>query len=136
MDRAAFLKQATGLFALAALDRSVLRPRAIDPLHHPEPRPGITAEHVLADTELGESKKVLAAYAAARANPEIFDGLACACGCSEHGGEHRSLLVCYETRQPTGCQGCQDLARFVGEQAKAGAKLPEIRTAYDKKFGH
>src|SRR5205085_662865 len=107
-------------------------------LKHPEPRPGITAEKVLTAEDLGEKsrKSVTDAYAAARQYPEIFDGLACACGC--HGDatyQHRSLLVCYETRQPTGCGGCQQEAAFVGKLAKDGKTLAEIRASVDKKYG-
>ena len=87
------------------------------PFRHPEPRPGITAADVLPESKLPKEKAVRDAYAAARAHPEIFDGLACACGCHD---EHRSLLTCYETMQPTGCHGCVAEAKVVGREAAAG----------------
>lgn len=138
IDRGTFLKRLGGLFAIAIVDQSVLRFRTSDPLKHPDPRAGITAEKVLKAEDLGEKprKAVTAAYDAAREYPEIFDGLACACGC--HGDasyQHRSLLVCYETRQPTGCQSCQMEASFAAKMAKDGKTLVEIRAAVDKKFG-
>src|SRR4051812_8707661 len=98
-SRRDFLRAASSAAVVAAL-----RPRAAralsHPLKHPDARPGITAAKVLADDVLPKDANVRVAYAAARANPEIFDALACACGCSD---EHRSLLTCYETTQPTGC---------------------------------
>src|SRR5207248_1388390 len=106
-------------------------------LEHPDPRPGITSEHVLAADAIGSprrEKQVFAAYDAAREYPEIFDGLACACGCTGKGGEHRSLLSCYESKQPTGCIGCQNEATFVADLAKETKTLAEIRAAVDKKY--
>jgi hypothetical protein len=101
-------------------------------LKHPDPRPGITSAKVLADNALPRDHSVRAAYAAARANPEVFDGLRCACGCSD---EHRSLLTCYETKQPTGCWNCRDIAKLVSGQIEKKKTLPEIRAAVDKKYG-
>src|SRR5437016_8965145 len=71
--------------------------RARRGLPHPEPRDGITGEHVLPAEQLGANADILAAYAAARAYPEIFDGLYCACRCRDS-HHHRSLLSCYESR--------------------------------------
>jgi hypothetical protein len=138
MTRANFLKRIGGMSALLLLDRRMFRPAAVGSLKHPEPRPGITSDKVLKDDDLGEKprKAVLEAYDAARQSPQIFDGLACACGC--HGDasyQHRSLLVCYETRQPTGCQSCQMESAFVGKMVKDGKTLAEIRAAVDRKFG-
>lgn len=138
MNRAGFLKRLGGLSVLVAIDPSLFRNVAADSLKHPEPRAGITSEKVLKDEDLGEKprKAVLEAYDAARQSPQIFDGLACACGC--HGDasyQHRSLLVCYETRQPTGCQSCQMESAFVGKMVKDGKTLAEIRAAVDRKFG-
>ena len=138
ISRGEFLKRMGGLSVIALLDRSVLSLASADPLNHPDPRAGVTAEKVLSVSDLGEKarKSILEAYSAAREYPLIFDGLACACGC--HGDasyQHRSLLVCYETRQPTGCQACQMEAAFVGRMAKDGKTLAEIRLAVDKKFG-
>jgi hypothetical protein len=119
--------------ALALL--STIRPAdafaKVKPFKHPDPRPGITSENVLAEDKLPKSASVRNAYAAARAHPEIFDGLACACGCYE---EHRSLLTCYETMQPTGCLGCRELATLVAGEIAKGKSLAEIRETYNKKF--
>ena len=140
IDRAAFLTRAAGLFALALIDyRTIGRVGATGrtELHHPDPRPGINADHVLPVDALGEfakKKHVASAYEAARASPEIFDGLSCGCGCVEHGGEHRSLLACYESNQPTGCGSCQEEANLVADLAKAKKSLADIRVAVDKMF--
>ena len=103
-----------------------------EPLPHPDPRPGITAENVWADDKLPDRKKVREAFAAARAHPELFDGIYCACDCSK---QHRSLLSCFESAQPTGCYGCMEVAELVDKMAKDGKTLAEIRTACDKKWG-
>jgi hypothetical protein len=144
INRSAFLRQSASLLALAVFGRA-LPAGAAEPdpghahhsLEHPEPRAGITAEHVLANDAIGSprrEKDVFEAYDAARAYPGVFDGIACACGCTGNGGTHRSLLVCYETKQPTGCISCQMEAKLVGEMAKNEKPLAEIRAAVDKKF--
>ena len=103
-----------------------------EPFPHPDPRPGITAEKVWADDKLPDKKKVREAFAAARAHPELFDGIYCPCECSK---EHRSLLSCFESAQPTGCYGCMEVAELVDRMAKDGKTLTEIRAACDKKWG-
>ena len=138
ISRSDFLRRLGGLSAIMLLDRSALALPAPDPLPHPEPRDGVTAERVLKADDLGDKprKAVLDAYEAARHDPQIFDGLACGCGC--HGQathQHRSLLVCYETRQPTGCPSCRDEATLAGKLIKEGKTLAEIRAAVDKRFG-
>ena len=113
----------------------VLGARPTRTLEHPDPRSGVTSERVLADGVLKSSKSdVLAAYAAARTYPAIFDGLACGCGCTEKGMPHRSLLTCYETQQPTGCWSCQKEAQLVADLAKKDSPLTDIREAVNKKF--
>ena len=141
ISRAAFLRSLGALGALALLRP----PRALHASHphhhagreHPEPRPGITAERIPANDTLGikrdkEKERVFAAYDAARTNPEIFDGLACACGCTGAGQPHRSFLTCYETRQATGCGGCIEQGELVTKLLKQGKTLAEIRQAVDK----
>jgi hypothetical protein len=98
---------------------------------HPDPRPGITAENVLPDDKLPDKKRVREGFAAAREYPELFDGIYCACECSK---THRSLLTCFESLQPTGCMGCQEVAELVSSMAKEGKALQEIRAAVDKKW--
>jgi hypothetical protein len=106
------------------------------PLDHPEPRAGINADRVLSlDALKPFNERVRDGYDAARTYPAIFDGVACACSCGGKDGNHRSLLVCFETLQATGCQACRDEAMFVARLAKKETPLAEIRTAVDKKFG-
>src|SRR4051812_33531339 len=138
IDRRTFFRNASGLLAVAALDPiPLLRTTGKSRLEHPDPRPGITAEHVLTADALGSSRKeaVLASYDIARTYPELFDGLACACGCTGKQNIHRSLLTCFETLQPTGCLGCQQQAELVATLAKEEKTLAEIRLAFDKKWG-
>ncbi len=133
MGRAKFLRCAAtlALGAIAGAPATGWGMRLRKSLDHPEPRRGITAAHVLADAALPREPKVRAAYAAARANPGIFDGLYCACNCRDSLG-HRSLLACYETQQPTGCEACQEEAALVGRLAARGKRLAEIRGAVDR----
>jgi hypothetical protein len=140
IDRKTFLRRARGLLALVGFDartRAGPSPRT-SPLPHPDARLGITAERVLPTEALGllPYNKVVDAYDAARRYPELFDGIACGCGCTagKH-ATHRSLLVCYETMQPTGCVSCQDEAQLVAKLAKQGKELAKIRLAVDKEFG-
>jgi len=142
IDRATFLKRSSALLVGAIIHRAppgrVVRLADPSGLDHPEPRQGITSERVLAADALGSPRRaqdVIEAYDAARTYPQIFDGLACGCGCTGKNGEHRSLLVCYETKQPTGCASCQLEAKLVGGLAKQNTTLAEIRAQVDKKFG-
>src|SRR4051812_27052740 len=118
MDRTTFLRRSGALLGMVVLDRSSHRPLlSARTSTHPDPRPGVNAERVLSTDALGllPEDKVVAAYNAARKYPELFDGLSCACGCTGKHGTHRSLLVCYETRQPTSCAGCRDEAQLVAK---------------------
>ena len=138
IDRRSFLRSSGGLLALLAFDpkRLVNPHRHHAGFEHPDPRPGITAEHVLTAEALGERReKVLAGYDLARAHPEILDGLACACGCTGKNGNHRSFLSCFESMQPTGCYGCLEQAQLIAPMIKDGKTLAEIRAAIDKKWG-
>jgi hypothetical protein len=129
------------LARLAALGALVfLRPRRLyasaKPFTHPDPRPGITGEHVLTRDQIGKRKKIVYdAYDYAREHPEIFDGIYCSCDCSKGKAGHRSLLACYESAQPTGCMACQEEGEFVGKLAAEGKSLSEIRAAVDKEYG-
>ena len=100
---------------------------------HPDPRPGITGDAVLAESELGSKRRVLEAYASARTHPELFDGIYCACECDKS-MDHRSLLSCFESRQAIGCMACREEAELVARLARDGKTLEEIRLAVDKEF--
>lgn len=120
---------------------TVLRPlelRAAVPtgFTHPDPRPGITGDHVLTAEQLGKRKpEVYRAYDYARAHAELFDGVYCICDCNKGATGHRSLLVCFESMQPTGCMACQEEAELVGTLAGEGKSLADIRAAVDKEYG-
>lgn len=100
---------------------------------HPEPRPGVTAEHVLPDDKVDAEHKD--AYAAAREIPEILDGIYCHCDCADRHSNLRSLLSCFETEMPMSCGICSGEARSALELHRAGKSLTEIRAAIDKRFG-
>lgn len=108
--------------------------KAAKPFPHPDPRPGITAANVIPVDQLPRHDDVLEAYDAARQHPEIFDGLYCACDCRDSMG-HRSLLSCFESMQPTGCGACKEEGILAGKLIKDGKTLPEIRQAFDAKWG-
>jgi hypothetical protein len=106
-----------------------------EPFPHPEPRPGVTGDKVLAESELGSRRRVLEAYAAARSYPELFDGVYCACRCDKS-MDHRSLLSCFESRQAVGCMACREEAELVARLARDGKTLTEIRRAVDEEFAN
>jgi hypothetical protein len=140
ITRRTFIRHSSSVLAIAAFSgldpsRPALSPHS--PLEHPEPREGITAARVLTPEATGSSKneQMLSAYDAARRYPELFDGLACGCGCTGPSAPHRSLLVCFETTQPTGCVMCQQEALLVARLAREETSLADIRTAVDKRFG-
>jgi hypothetical protein len=117
-------------FARPARATTVMRRK---PHAHPDPRPGITGEHVLQTDAVKKSRFVAARYAEAREMPEVFDGLYCYCDCRESMG-HRSLLACYESDQPIDCLMCQQEARIAAKAHRAGKSLDEVRAEVDKAF--
>jgi len=101
---------------------------------HPTPRPGITAERVLADPAIPRNPGAIEAYAAARAAAATLDGVYCHCDCSKHAG-HRSLLTCFETNHGAYCDICMGEAMLAAQLAARGTSLQEIRAAIDSQFG-
>lgn len=103
---------------------------------HPEPRPGITAEKVVADDQLAvATPSVLAAFAAVRQIPQVVDGIRCHCGCAEIEGNY-SLLSCYEAGgMAQHCQICQGQARMALRLHEDGRTLDQIRSATDARYG-
>ena len=115
---------------------AALLPRPLHALapdgRHPDPRPGITADAVLAvDAVPEESRK---AYGAAREIPAIFDGLRCHCECAARDGL-RSLLSCFETKMPITCGTCRREAELAHAEFLRGRTLAQIRKTVDKRFG-
>lgn len=128
--RAALARIAVAVAAPLLLSASRRRP--VGP-RHPDPRPGITAEHVLPDDRVDAAHKD--AYDAARQIPEILDGIYCHCDCADRHSNLRSLLSCYETEMPMSCGVCSGEARAALRLHKQGKTLAEIRAAIDKRFG-
>ena len=134
ISRRAALGRTLAIFAGAWLRPAPLLAKRPLTFEHPEPRPGVTAEHVLPLEKLPpRRKRVVAAYGYARAYPAVFDGIYCTCDCRDT-LHHRSLLSCYESDQPTGCGACLEVAALVGELAEQGQSLAQIRKAVDQKF--
>ncbi len=100
---------------------------------HPDPRPGVTAERILAPSEL-KTDKAKKLYDQAREIPEVLDGLHCYCECHDDPMNHRSLLSCFESDQAAGCYACGSEARLVHKLHGEGKTLAEIREAVDRKF--
>lgn len=100
---------------------------------HPEPRPGITGERILAADVL-KSEKAKKLYGQAREIPGVLDGIHCYCECHDDPMNHRSLLSCFESDQAAGCYACGKEARLVHKLHGEGRTLDEIRAAVDKEF--
>jgi hypothetical protein len=100
---------------------------------HPEPRPGVTGERILAADAL-KTEKAKKLYAQAREIPEVLDGIHCYCECHDDPMNHRSLLSCFESDQAAGCYACGTEARLVHKLHGEGKSLAEIREAVDRKF--
>jgi hypothetical protein len=119
-----------GLGLVAGLARlgSMVAPR------HPDPRPGVSAQHVLARSQIAGYADQAAAYEAARRYPLVLDGLYCHCDCTEHFG-HRSLLTCFESQHGASCDICIGEAILAARMHQQGATLDQIRQAVDAQFG-
>ena len=102
--------------------------------HHPEPRPGITAELVLPPAAVPHTPGSVESYAAARQIPAVLDGLYCHCDCSKHAG-HRSLLTCFQSDHGAYCDICMGEAILAAELTGQGRSLLDIRAAIDRQFG-
>ncbi len=100
---------------------------------HPEPRAGVTSEHVLHESQLAGYPNEVAAYAAARVYPAVLDGLYCYCHCGKHSG-HRSLLTCFESQHGASCEVCQIEANLAARMHREGATLEQIRQGADAQF--
>lgn len=98
---------------------------------HPTPRPGITAANVLDPARVPQRYRE--AYEAARAVPEVLDGIFCHCDCAAHRGM-RSLLSCFETEMPTSCGICTGEARLAYRLSRQGKSLGDIRAAIDAAY--
>ena len=131
VSRRAFV--ATLPFLLAAARRAPSGGHPIEEVDHPTPRAGITGDKVLSGEALkGVREKTRHVFDMAREIPEVADGIYCYCRCEKMG--HRSLLACFETRQPIGCMGCRESMEQAYEMHKAGKTLAEIRAALDREY--
>ena len=123
-----------GVAATAALAVLAVSKRAGGAVLHPDPRPGVTAERVLAPSLVPNTPGAGEAYAAARSAPGVLDGLYCHCDCSKHFG-HRSLLTCFESEHGGRCDICMGEATVAAKLASRGSSLDDIRQAIDQRFG-
>ncbi|HZH40605.1 MAG TPA: CYCXC family (seleno)protein [Gemmatimonadales bacterium] len=120
--------------AVLALVLVVAFPRHGQASNHPNPRPGITADSVVAAGMVMHTPGAAEAYAVARQVPQVLDGLYCHCDCSKHMG-HRSLLTCFTGDHAAQCDICMGEAMLAGKMAAAGNSLDQIRKAIDQQFG-
>lgn len=120
--------------AAAAVAAAIVTARPASGGSHPEPRAGVTAEHVRADFAVPRTPGSIEAYAAARQAPATLDGIYCHCDCSKHAG-HRSLLTCFESEHGAYCDVCMGEAVLASQLAARGTSLQEIRAAIDRQFG-
>jgi len=120
--------------AVAALAAAVVIVRPAAAGTHPDPRPGITANKVLASDAIPHTPGSDEAYAAARAVAATLDGVYCHCDCSKHAG-HRSLLTCFESDHGAYCDICMGEAMLASQLVSRGTSLQDIRTAIDRQFG-
>ena len=124
------------LALLPSVARAMRVPRrsARGPRTHPEPRPGITAAHVLPDSKLTD-KSAAPVYAMVREIPQVVDGIRCSCGCADLEGFY-SLLSCYEADgMAQHCVICQGQARLAYKLHGEGWSLTGIRKAIDAEYG-
>jgi len=101
---------------------------------HPTPRPGITAEKVLPHVAVPRTAGSVESYAAARAVPQVLDGLHCYCDCARHSG-HRSLLTCFESEHGGYCDICMGEAVLAQQMVARGEAIDAIRRAVDAQYG-
>ena len=119
--------------AVAAIAVVLVATRGGGAGHHPTPRTGVTGARVLAAATFGDDQRLVRAYEAARAMPEVFDGLYCYCHCKEDMG-HVSLLTCYESEHAASCDICLGEAAMAAAMHANGASLDAIRSAIDARY--
>src|SRR5690606_19192249 len=103
---------------------------------HPDPRPGITGEHVLTAGQLHDAEDMIDVFDGIRAIPHIADGIHCYCGCANIAG-YRSLLSCYEgAGMARYCDICEGEGRLAVRRHAEGQNLDQIRRAIDARYAH
>ncbi|MBI4538735.1 MAG: hypothetical protein HY704_04390 [Gemmatimonadetes bacterium] len=122
-----------GAVLVSALGLGVYASRA-NPGKHPEPRPGITAEHVMPASRYDRYPRIADVYRKAAQVPAALDGLYCYCECSRHAG-HRSLLDCFESDHAAACDVCLSEAAMAHQMSRDRRSLDDIRDAIDHTFG-
>jgi len=101
--------------------------------HHPEPRTGLTAQHVAAHERYADDPRIAEVYEMAAQIPEVLDGLYCHCDCSRHSG-HRSLLTCFQDDHGAACDVCLTEAALAWRMTRDGSALSEIRRQVDAMY--
>ncbi|HSJ09851.1 MAG TPA: CYCXC family (seleno)protein [Longimicrobiales bacterium] len=98
--------------------------------HHPEPRVGLTAQHVESHEHYADYPRVAEVYEMVAQIPEVIDGLYCHCDCSKHSG-HRSLLTCFQDDHGAACDVCLTEAALAFRMTREGSSLAAIRKEID-----
>jgi len=97
---------------------------------HPDPRPGITGEFVVAAERYADNSYIQDTYRFAKSIPNVLDGLHCYCECAASFG-HRSLLTCFESDHGADCGICMQEATIAYQMSQRGATLDQIRAQID-----
>lgn len=113
------------LLAPAALDgQAPSDPRFVPELRlvveHPEPRPDVSADRVLPQSDFA-SFPIAQSYVLARAIPEVLDGLYSYCQSG------RSLLSCFESEAAAECPVCLRMVHRAYVLQQSGESLGYIR---------
>jgi hypothetical protein len=108
----------------------LLTTRRANAADHPEPRPGLTHEHVESADRYEAYPRVKQIYTMAAQIPSVLDGLYCHCDCSKHSG-HRSLLTCFQDDHGAACDVCLTEAALAYQMTQEGKSLKDNRKAID-----
>jgi len=125
---------AAGVIGLVVVAFALIARAPRTEYRHPHPRPDVTSAGVMRDFMLSGFPESRTAYAIARAEPALLDGLFCYCNCKMSLG-HRSLLDCFQELHGAGCDVCQQEAVIAGTGFARGESLDMIRRTIDETFG-
>lgn len=127
------LRYGVVIMAVVVLGLALVSTRAANA--HPEPRAGLTAQHVADASRYAEYPRIAQIYEMAAEIPDVLDGIYCHCDCSKHSG-HRSLLTCFQDDHGAACDVCLTEAELAYRMTKEGSALKEIRKAVDALYQH
>lgn len=101
---------------------------------HPDPRPNVGPQHVVAASTYAAYPRISRVYRHAARVTQVLDGLYCYCRCAEHSG-HYSLLDCFNSDHAAHCDVCMSEAELAYQLHQDGKTLDQIRHAVDQMYG-